>query len=50
MPRKPIEAHGFGLENFIAAPPAVRDGFATAPDRTGHGVEFDRKRLEALRA
>lgn len=45
-----LEVHGFGLENFIAAPLAVRDGFATAPDRPGHGVEFDWKGLEALRA
>ena len=44
-----LEVHGFGLEKFIAEPLAVRDGFATAPDRPGHGVSFDWKGLEALR-
>lgn len=44
-----LEVHGFGLEKFIAEPLVVRDGFATAPDRPGHGVSFDWKGLEALR-
>jgi L-alanine-DL-glutamate epimerase-like enolase superfamily enzyme len=45
-----LEVHGFGLERFIAHPLEIRDGEATAPDRPGHGVEFDWKRLEGLRA
>ena len=45
-----LEVHGFGLERFIAEPLAIRDGLATAPDRPGHGVEFDWKGLEAVRA
>ena len=45
-----LEVHGFGLERFIAEPLAIRDGLATAPDRPGHGVEFDWKGLEPLRA
>jgi L-alanine-DL-glutamate epimerase-like enolase superfamily enzyme len=28
----------------------IRDGEATAPDRPGHGVEFDWKELERVRA
>ena len=44
-----LEVHGFGLEKFMAEPLVVRDGFATAPDRPGHGVSFDWKGLEALR-
>jgi L-alanine-DL-glutamate epimerase-like enolase superfamily enzyme len=45
-----LEVHGFGLERFIAEPLAIRDGLATAPDRPGHGVEFDWKGLAPLRA
>jgi len=36
-----LEAHGFGLEAFIEHPLAVAEGFATAPERPGHGVSFD---------
>jgi L-alanine-DL-glutamate epimerase-like enolase superfamily enzyme len=45
-----LEVHGFGLERLIAHPLAIRDGVATAPDRPGHGVEFDWKGLDALRS
>jgi L-alanine-DL-glutamate epimerase-like enolase superfamily enzyme len=45
-----LEAHGFGLERFIADPLIVTEGLATAPDRHGHGVELDWKGLEELRA
>ena len=45
-----LEVHGFGLENYIAHPLEIIDGFATAPDRPGHGVEFDWKGLEPLAA
>ena len=40
-----LEAHGFGLEAFLREPLPIEDGFATAPDRPGHGVEFDWIRL-----
>ncbi len=36
-----LEVHGFGLERYIAEPLQIVDGFATAPDRPGHGVELD---------
>jgi L-alanine-DL-glutamate epimerase-like enolase superfamily enzyme len=45
-----LEVHGFGLERFMAQPLVIRDGEATAPDRPGHGVEFDWKELERVRA
>jgi L-alanine-DL-glutamate epimerase-like enolase superfamily enzyme len=45
-----LEAHGFGLERFLAEPLAVVEGVATAPDRPGHGVELDWTALEPLRA
>jgi L-alanine-DL-glutamate epimerase-like enolase superfamily enzyme len=42
-----LEAHGFGLEAFVRHPLEIRDGYATAPDRPGHGVDFDWDALEA---
>src|SRR4051812_26295345 len=48
--RSYLEAHGFGLDRFIAEPLAIRDGLAVAPDRPGHGIEFDWKSLDAVRA
>lgn len=36
-----LEAHGFGLDDFLAHPLIIRDGKAIAPDRPGHGLEFD---------
>jgi L-alanine-DL-glutamate epimerase-like enolase superfamily enzyme len=45
-----LEAHGFGLERFMAEPLALDDGKAIAPERPGHGVELDWPALEALRA
>jgi L-alanine-DL-glutamate epimerase-like enolase superfamily enzyme len=36
-----LEVHGFGLERFIRAPLVLEEGQAIAPDRPGHGVEFD---------
>jgi L-alanine-DL-glutamate epimerase-like enolase superfamily enzyme len=44
-----LEVHGFGLDRFIAHPLQMRDGFAIAPDRPGHGVEFDWDALAAYR-
>jgi L-alanine-DL-glutamate epimerase-like enolase superfamily enzyme len=48
--RSYLEAHGFGLDKFLAHTLQIRDGFALAPDRPGHGLSFDWKGLEALRA
>ncbi|HET7340463.1 MAG TPA: mandelate racemase/muconate lactonizing enzyme family protein [Methylomirabilota bacterium] len=45
-----LEAHGFGLDRFIAEPLVIRDGLALAPERPGHGIEFDWKALEGVRA
>ena len=48
--RSYLEAHGFGLERYIAEPLRIEDGFAIAPERPGHGIEFDWKGLEQIRA
>ncbi|MBT6138759.1 MAG: mandelate racemase/muconate lactonizing enzyme family protein [Rhodospirillaceae bacterium] len=45
-----LEAHGFGLDKYIAEPLAVVDGYATAPEKPGHGVEFDWAAMESVRA
>jgi L-alanine-DL-glutamate epimerase-like enolase superfamily enzyme len=45
-----LEAHGFGLERFMAEALRIEDGFAQAPERPGHGVELDWAALEAHRA
>ncbi|MTI15973.1 mandelate racemase/muconate lactonizing enzyme family protein [Rhodobacteraceae bacterium RKSG542] len=44
-----LEIHGFGLERFLKDPLTFDDGFATAPNRPGHGVELDFERLEQYR-
>jgi len=44
-----LEVHGFGLERFITHALTIEDGMAIAPDRPGHGVNFDWQALEALR-
>jgi L-alanine-DL-glutamate epimerase-like enolase superfamily enzyme len=48
--RSYLEAHGFGLERYIAEPLQIEDGAALAPERPGHGIEFDWKGLEQIRA
>ncbi|HKM61102.1 MAG TPA: mandelate racemase/muconate lactonizing enzyme family protein [Acidisphaera sp.] len=48
--RSYLEAHGFGLDRYIARPLLIEDGFAIAPERPGHGIAFDWKGLEAIRA
>jgi L-alanine-DL-glutamate epimerase-like enolase superfamily enzyme len=48
--RSYLEAHGFGLERYIAEPLRIDDGCAIAPPRSGHGVEFDWKSLERMKA
>lgn len=44
-----LEVHGFGLEQFMAQPLRMENGLAIAPDRPGHGIEFDWKRLDHYR-
>ncbi|MDH3641572.1 MAG: mandelate racemase/muconate lactonizing enzyme family protein [Gammaproteobacteria bacterium] len=44
-----LEVHGFGLERFISAPLVLEQGWAIAPERPGHGVEFDWDALDAHR-
>lgn len=48
--RSYLEAHGFGLERYIAEPLQIQDGFALAPDRPGHGIAFDWNGLDKIRA
>jgi L-alanine-DL-glutamate epimerase-like enolase superfamily enzyme len=48
--RSYLEAHGFGLDRYIANPLVIDEGFAIAPDRPGHGIAFDWQGLEALRS
>lgn len=47
--RSYLEAHGFGLDKYIADPLKIENGRAVAPDAPGHGIEFDWTGLEALR-
>ena len=44
-----LEWHAFGLDRFMADPLTVSDGFATAPERPGHGIDFDWEQLAAYR-
>ena len=44
-----LEWHMFGLDKFMADPLAVKDGYAAAPERPGHGVDFDWDQLNAHR-
>jgi L-alanine-DL-glutamate epimerase-like enolase superfamily enzyme len=44
-----LEAHGFGLDRYIADPMAVKEGKVRAPDRFGHGITFDWKGLDKIR-
>jgi L-alanine-DL-glutamate epimerase-like enolase superfamily enzyme len=48
--RSYLEAHGFGLERYIAEPLEIQEGFALAPNRPGHGIAFDWNGLEKIRA
>lgn len=48
--RSYLEAHGFGLERFIAEPLVIQDGCAIAPNRPGHGIAFDWRGLERIKA
>jgi L-alanine-DL-glutamate epimerase-like enolase superfamily enzyme len=48
--RSYLEAHGFGLDRYLADPLRIEEGFAIAPDRPGHGIAFDWQGLDAIRA
>ncbi len=48
--RSYLEAHGFGLERYIADPLRIEDGLAIAPDRPGHGIGFDWQGLARIGA
>ncbi len=48
--RSYLEAHGFGLDRFIAEPIRIIEGCAVAPDRPGHGIAFDWAGLKRLRS
>lgn len=48
--RSYLEAHGFGLERYIAEPLQIQEGFALAPNRPGHGIDFDWQGLERIKA
>jgi L-alanine-DL-glutamate epimerase-like enolase superfamily enzyme len=41
-----LEAHGFGLENFMAQPLRIENGETHAPDRPGHGVSLDWEKMK----
>ncbi len=45
-----LEAHGFGLEQYIEEPMAIVDGKAIAPERPGHGIAFDWQGLDDFAA
>jgi len=48
--RSYLEAHGFGLDAYIAEPLRMVEGNALAPDRPGHGISFDWAKLDGVRA
>ncbi|MEM6428509.1 MAG: mandelate racemase/muconate lactonizing enzyme family protein [Deinococcota bacterium] len=47
--RSYLEAHGFGLENYVTEPFVIQDGHAIAGMQPGHGVNFDWHKLEHLK-
>ena len=47
--RSYLEAHGFGLDRYVAEPMTLADGCATACERVGHGIQFDWKGLDRVR-
>ena len=48
--RSYLEAHGFGLDRYIAEPLRLENGLAVASNRPGHGIEFQWKDLEQIKA
>lgn len=45
-----MEAHGFSMEAYMSNPMPIVDGFVTAPDTPGHGIDLDFDALERHRA
>lgn len=45
-----LEIHAFRLDDFLVHPLEIKNGYAYASDRPGHGVELDWQRLENHRA
>jgi L-alanine-DL-glutamate epimerase-like enolase superfamily enzyme len=45
-----LGAHGFGLDRYIAESLRIEEGYAIAPERPGHGIAFDWRGLESIRA
>jgi L-alanine-DL-glutamate epimerase-like enolase superfamily enzyme len=41
-----MEVHGFAMDEYLAEPMKVADGFTIAPERPGHGLELDFEALE----
>ena len=48
--RSYLEAHGFGLDRYIAEPLRLENGLAVASNRSGHGIAFQWKDLEQIKA
>ena len=48
--RSYLEAHGFGLDRYIADPIEMDEGLAIAPEQPGHGIRFDWAALDTVRA
>ena len=48
--RSYLEAHGFGLENYMTEAFTIKDGYAIASNNAGHNVNFDWDALESIRA
>ncbi len=44
-----LEAHGFGLDDYLAHSLVIEDGKAIAPERPGHGMDFDWAALERIK-
>ena len=40
-----LEIHAFRLDDFLVHQLDINDGYAYAPERPGHGVEIDWKKL-----
>ncbi len=43
-----LEVHGFGLEKYIRTPFQIKEGVTLAPERPGHGIEFDWEVLKSF--
>lgn len=44
-----LEIHAFRVDDFLVHPLEIKDGYAYASDRIGHGVEIDWDRIETHR-